>query len=182
MLAASDLGRAKRWYSEKLGFEPVDESQGVVLTYRSGDSTFSVYQTSFAGTAKNTVAVWRLVGLRDEVARLRGNGVEFEEYDFGEGEKTVGGILSDAEGEDLNAWFTDSEGTSSRSPRTVTSSRPKSRRAPDCAVALWVGPVRQRASARRAAASCQSVTDRGLSAARWKLQPVEPAGGEHLAG
>jgi hypothetical protein len=53
--------------------------------------------------------VWRLKGLRDEVARLRGRGVVFEEYDFGDWGKTVGGILSDAEG-DVNAWFKDSEG------------------------------------------------------------------------
>jgi catechol 2,3-dioxygenase-like lactoylglutathione lyase family enzyme len=109
MLAASDLARAKAWYSEKLGFEPIQEFENIVANYRSGASRFSVYQSEFAGTAENTVAVWRLSGIRDEVARLRGNGVAFEEYDFGDGEKTVGGILSDPEG-DQNAWFTDSEG------------------------------------------------------------------------
>ena len=48
-------------------------------------------------------------GLRDEVARLRGRGVVFEDYNFGDGDKTVDGILADAEG-DQNAWFKDSEG------------------------------------------------------------------------
>lgn len=109
MLAAGDLGRARAWYADKLGFTPVLEYEGFILIYRSGTTSFNVYQSTFAGTAKNTVAVWRLQGIRDEVARLRGNGVEFEEYDFGDDEKTVGGILSDADG-DLNAWFTDSEG------------------------------------------------------------------------
>jgi catechol 2,3-dioxygenase-like lactoylglutathione lyase family enzyme len=109
MIAASDLGRAKAWYRDKLGFEPVDEYENVVATYLSGDSAFNVYQTQFAGTAKNTVGIWRLRGIRDEVARLRGRGVVFEEYDFGDEGKTVGGILSDAEG-DVNAWFIDSEG------------------------------------------------------------------------
>jgi hypothetical protein len=51
-----------------------------------------------------------LVGIRDEVARLRGRGILFEEYDFGDDGKTVGGILSDAEG-DASAWFKDSEGS-----------------------------------------------------------------------
>jgi catechol 2,3-dioxygenase-like lactoylglutathione lyase family enzyme len=109
MLAASDLTRAKAWYAEKLGFEPIQEFENVVANYQSGPSRFSVYQSEFAGTAKNTVAVWRLRGIRDEVARLRGKGVEFEEYDFGDDGNTVGGILSDADG-DHNAWFTDSEG------------------------------------------------------------------------
>lgn len=109
MIAAADLDRAKRWYTEKLGFEPAFEFPDVLATYKSGPSMFTVYQTEFAGTARNTVGVWRLQGLRDEVARLRGNGVEFEEYDFGDFGTTVGGILSDDEG-DLNAWFRDSEG------------------------------------------------------------------------
>lgn len=109
MLAASDLARAKAWYAEKLGFEPMAEFEGVLAGYQSGPSSFSVYQTAFAGTAKNTVAVWRLKGIVDEVARLRERGVVFEDYDFGNGEATVAGIMSDEEGP-VNAWFTDSEG------------------------------------------------------------------------
>jgi catechol 2,3-dioxygenase-like lactoylglutathione lyase family enzyme len=109
MIAASDLGRARAWYEGKLGFEPVFEMEDVVVNYRSGDSTFTVYQTEFAGTAKNTVGIWRLKGIRDEVARLRAAGIEFEEYDFGPEGRTVDGILTDDEG-DANAWFKDSEG------------------------------------------------------------------------
>jgi catechol 2,3-dioxygenase-like lactoylglutathione lyase family enzyme len=109
MVAAANLDRAKGWYAEKLGFEPDFTFPDVLATYKSGPSTFTVYKTEFAGTAKNTVGVWRLRGIRDEVARLRGRGVVFEEYDFGDGDKTVGGIMSDAEG-DVNAWFKDSEG------------------------------------------------------------------------
>lgn len=109
MIAAADLHRAQDWYAKKLGFEPDFALAGVLATYKSGPSTFTVYRTEFAGTAKNTVGVWRLKGIRDEVARLRGRGVVFEEYDFGDGEATVDGIMSDAEG-DVNAWFRDSEG------------------------------------------------------------------------
>jgi predicted enzyme related to lactoylglutathione lyase/catechol 2,3-dioxygenase-like lactoylglutathione lyase family enzyme len=109
MLAAADTARAKAWYADKLELEPFQEFEGFVMDYKSGDSRFNVYKTEFAGTAKNTVGVWRLEGLRDEVARLRGRGVEFEDYDFGDEGATVGGILSDAEG-DVNAWFKDSEG------------------------------------------------------------------------
>ena len=109
MLAAADLERARAWYADKLGFEPFNEMPGLVLSYRSGDSRFEVYKTDFAGTAKNTVAVWRLANIRDEVGRLHGNGIAFEEYDFGPEGRTVGGILSEGES-DLNAWFKDSEG------------------------------------------------------------------------
>jgi catechol 2,3-dioxygenase-like lactoylglutathione lyase family enzyme len=109
MLAAADLDRAKAWYSEKLGFEPTGGMPGFVLDYRSGSTRFEVYKTEFAGTAKNTVAVWRLAGIRDEVGRLRERGVTFEEYDFGPEGRTVGGILTEGES-DVNAWFVDSEG------------------------------------------------------------------------
>lgn len=109
MLAASDLARAKAWYADKLGFEPVEEFGDMVMDYSSADSSFNVYRTEFAGTAKNTVAIWRMKNIRDEVARLRSRGVVFEEYDFGEEGKTVDGIISDEDG-DANAWFKDSEG------------------------------------------------------------------------
>jgi catechol 2,3-dioxygenase-like lactoylglutathione lyase family enzyme len=109
MIATADLDRAVAWYRDKLGFEPAFVFEGVVANYRSGETAFSLYKTEFAGTAKNTVGVWRLTGIRDEVARLRGNGVEFLDYDFGDEGKTVGGILSDAEG-DVNAWFADGDG------------------------------------------------------------------------
>ena len=109
MIAAADLDRAKAWYTGKLGFTPIREQAGVVVGFACGGSQFEVYKTAYAGTAKNTVAVWRLAGIRDEVARLRANGVVFEEYDFGDNGKTVGGIMSDATG-DIDAWFKDSEG------------------------------------------------------------------------
>jgi catechol 2,3-dioxygenase-like lactoylglutathione lyase family enzyme len=109
MIAASDLDRAKRWYADKLGFEPAFEFPDVLATYKSGPSTFTVYKTEFAGTAQNTVGVWRLEGIRAEVERLRGRGVVFEDYDFGDGDTTVDGIMADDEG-DANAWFKDSEG------------------------------------------------------------------------
>ena len=83
MIAAADLDRAKRWYADQLGFEPQFEFPDVLVTYRSGDSTFTLYKTEFAGTAKNTVGVWRLKSIREEVARLREWGVVFEDYDFG---------------------------------------------------------------------------------------------------
>lgn len=110
MIAAADLERAKAWYRDKLGFKPVFEFPGIVANYRSGDTAFSVYKSEFAGTAKNTVGVWRLEGIRAEVARLRERGVEFEEYDFGDEGRTVDGILAGPDGLDVNAWFTDLNG------------------------------------------------------------------------
>jgi catechol 2,3-dioxygenase-like lactoylglutathione lyase family enzyme len=108
MLAASDLDRAKTWYRQKLGFTPVSEFEGVILNYKSGPSSFNVYKTSFAGTAKNTVAGWRVKDVRAAVAELRGRGVVFNDYDMDD-IQTVDGIAEDEDGNQI-AWFTDSEG------------------------------------------------------------------------
>ena len=107
MIAAADLGRAKAWYADKLGLQPAMDMDGA-LTYRSGASAFTIYLTEFAGTAKNTVAVWRVPDIRAEMADLRGRGVVFEDYDFGDW-KTVDGVMTDTDG-GMSAWFTDSEG------------------------------------------------------------------------
>ena len=109
MIAAADLARAEAWYAGKLGFEPVQEFEDIVVNYKSGSSQFSVYKTEFAGTAKNTVGIWRFEGVRPEVERLRARGVVFEDYDFGPEGKTVDGVLSDEQG-NVIAWFKDSEG------------------------------------------------------------------------
>lgn len=107
MIAAADLGRARAWYADHLGLLPATEMDGA-LNYRSGASGFTIYLTEFAETAKNTVAIWRVSDLRAEMAELRGRGVVFEDYDFGDW-RTVDGIMTDTDGS-LAAWFTDSEG------------------------------------------------------------------------
>jgi catechol 2,3-dioxygenase-like lactoylglutathione lyase family enzyme len=107
MMAASDVGRARAWYEDKLGFVPSEELEGENL-YKSGSTGFTVYETSAAGTAKNTVATWQVPDLRSEMAELRDRGVVFEDYDFGDS-RTVDGVMTDPEG-GLAAWFTDSEG------------------------------------------------------------------------
>ena len=109
MIATADLEGAVAWYRDKLGFEPEHVYETMVASFRSAGTAFSVYKTEFAGTAKNTVGVWRLSGLRAEVERLRARGVEFLDYDFGEEGRTVDGILSDDQG-DVNAWFADPDG------------------------------------------------------------------------
>jgi catechol 2,3-dioxygenase-like lactoylglutathione lyase family enzyme len=109
MLAAADLSRAQAWYADKLGLTPRHIVEDEELVYGQGATRFSVYATPAAGTAKNTVAVWRVTDLRAEVAALRARGVVFEDYDIS-GIETVDGILADAEGGSLAAWFLDSEG------------------------------------------------------------------------
>jgi catechol 2,3-dioxygenase-like lactoylglutathione lyase family enzyme len=109
MLAAADLPRARAWYADKLGLEPLHVVENEELVYWQGATHLSIYVTPSAGTAKNTVAVWRIDDLRSEVAALRSRGVTFDDYEIGD-KTTVDGVYTDLDDGSLAAWFADSEG------------------------------------------------------------------------
>ena len=110
VLPASDLDRAKRWYSEKLGLEPAREDEYGGAEYEIGGAMFLVYQSEFAGTNKATAAGFRVDDFDATVAELRSAGVVFEDVDFGEFGSTVDGVLTMSGSNDKAAWFKDSEG------------------------------------------------------------------------
>ena len=108
MSPASDLGRARTWYAEKLGMDPAREDPAG-LVYESGKGTgFMVYESQFAGTNQATAMGWQVVDFDAEMADLRGRGVSFEEYDF-PGFKTENGVMTMPDCS-RGAWFKDSEG------------------------------------------------------------------------
>ncbi len=107
---ASDLERAKRWYSEKLDIDPVRELEYGDVEYETGGVRFLLYQSDLAGTNEATAASF-VVGDFDEViAALRSSGVVFEDVDFGEFGATVDGVIASPDGTNKSAWFKDSEG------------------------------------------------------------------------
>jgi catechol 2,3-dioxygenase-like lactoylglutathione lyase family enzyme len=107
ILAVSDLDRARRFYHDALGLEPVDENEQV-LTFRTGDTTFMVYKSEFAGTNKANAIVWDAGGDFDSIAEgLKANGVVFEEYPEMGMEITGGVHKSDAF---KAVWFKDPDG------------------------------------------------------------------------
>lgn len=105
-LPASDLDRATRFYTEKLGLSPIAANDDAV-EFRSGRVRFGVYRTAHAGTAQHTLAAWEVDDIEEVVDELRARGVLFEEYDV-PGLKTVNGVAD--LGSQLGAWFRDSEG------------------------------------------------------------------------
>ncbi len=107
-VAASDLERAKTWYRDKLDVTPKKELMGSLWYEFAPGTWLLVYQTGAAGTAQNTQAGWTVKGLEGVMEGLRGRGVEFEEYDFGE-MRTQNGVL-EVPGLGKSAWFKDSEG------------------------------------------------------------------------
>jgi catechol 2,3-dioxygenase-like lactoylglutathione lyase family enzyme len=110
VLAASNLERARTWYSEKLGLDPVSEDEFRGLHYESGGSSFLVYESDFAGTNRATAAGFEVEDFDAAVETLRSRGVTFEEVDFGPMGSTVDGVISSPDGSEKAAWFKDSEG------------------------------------------------------------------------
>ena len=106
VVPASDLGRARGFYKDKLGLEPAEERREGLI-YQANNSKFLLYESQFAGTAQNTAMNWVVNDLDAEMTDLRSRGVKFEEYDF-PGLKTENGVAADEAGR--AAWFKDSEG------------------------------------------------------------------------
>jgi len=113
-LPAQDLERARAFYSEKLGLDPVEERPGGLrYTFASGE--FALFASAAGSSGDHTQMGWEVDDIDATVAELRSRGVVFEEYDL-PGLETVDGIAtiegnypSKGSGERA-AWFRDSEG------------------------------------------------------------------------
>jgi catechol 2,3-dioxygenase-like lactoylglutathione lyase family enzyme len=113
-LPARNLERAKAFYAEKLGLEPVEEREGG-LRYVCAAGEFALFESAGSASGDHTQMGWEVDDIEATVRDLRARGVVFEEYDF-PGLKTVDGI-ADIEGNypskgsgERGAWFRDSEG------------------------------------------------------------------------
>jgi catechol 2,3-dioxygenase-like lactoylglutathione lyase family enzyme len=114
-LPAQDLERARSFYAEKLGLEPVEERPGGLL-YRCGSGSFALFESAGAASGGHTQMGWEVADIEATVAELRARGVVFEEYDL-PGLRTVDGIATIAGNYpskggvgEKGAWFRDSEG------------------------------------------------------------------------
>ncbi|WP_234389064.1 MULTISPECIES: VOC family protein [Streptomyces] len=114
-LPAGDLARARRFYSEMLGLEPVDERPGGLL-YRCGGVEFVLFRSAGASPGTFTQMAWQVDDIETVVSVLERRGVVFEDVDL-PGMRTRHGIAEiegnypskGARGE-RGAWFRDSEG------------------------------------------------------------------------
>ncbi|MEV6651709.1 VOC family protein [Streptomyces sp. NPDC051219] len=114
-LPAQNLDRARRFYSQKLGLEPIDERPGGLL-YRCAGADFALFQSAGASPGTFTQMGWEVDDIENVVSQLKRRGVVFEEVDL-PGLRTRDGIAEidgnypskGAMGE-RGAWFRDSEG------------------------------------------------------------------------
>ena len=107
-VAVTDLAKAKAFYENTLGLEPVEGDEGSVQSYRAGSSNLLVYESSYAGTNKATAVTWPVGDDLDAVIRdLKAKGVTFEHYEWPgmrrEGDVHIAGDMK-------VAWFKDPDG------------------------------------------------------------------------
>ncbi|GGE83718.1 VOC family protein [Mycetocola zhadangensis] len=107
VLPAADIARAREFYLDKLGLEPFLDSTDNLMYGSEASPDLLIYQTTNAGTAQNTQMCFAVPDIQAARDELRGKGVTFEDYDFGD-TRTVDGIADFAT--EYSAWFKDSEG------------------------------------------------------------------------
>jgi catechol 2,3-dioxygenase-like lactoylglutathione lyase family enzyme len=106
-LPAQDVERARAFYRDVLGFEPVRENHGH-LFYDCGGASFLVFPSSGSPSGTHDQLGFVVEDVEAAVAELRAHGVAFETYEPRPGASFRDGIMD--MGSVKAAWFKDSEG------------------------------------------------------------------------
>jgi catechol 2,3-dioxygenase-like lactoylglutathione lyase family enzyme len=113
-LPAQDLDRARRFYRDRLGLEPIEE-RGGGLRYVCAGTEFHIFASSGTASGRSTQVGFEVEDIDQAVAYLRARGVEFQTFDLG-GLEVIDQIVvvpnnypSKGTGE-RGAFFFDSEG------------------------------------------------------------------------
>jgi catechol 2,3-dioxygenase-like lactoylglutathione lyase family enzyme len=104
-LPAQDLDRARTWYADKLGLEPVEERDGG-LRYLVGGTEFVVFASTGAASGTHTQFGFTVPDLDQAVEGLTARGVVFE----GDIVEVSGHYPSTGASGERATWFRDSEG------------------------------------------------------------------------
>jgi catechol 2,3-dioxygenase-like lactoylglutathione lyase family enzyme len=113
-LPAQDLDRARAFYRDKLGLEPVEERTGG-LRYLCGPTEFHIFSSSGKPSGASTQMGFEVEDLEATMADLRARGVKFERFempgfeDSGETIAAPDNYPSKGTGE-IGTFFYDSEG------------------------------------------------------------------------
>ena len=113
-LPAQDLERARAFYRDKLGLEPVEERTGG-LRYVCGPTEFHLFSSAGVPSGESTQMAFEVEDLQATLADLRARGVTFERFEmpgFGARGDTIAApdnYPSKGTGE-LGTFFYDSEG------------------------------------------------------------------------
>ena len=109
-LPAQDLDRARAFYADKLGLEPVEERDGGLLYPPAGGGEFALFATSGAPSGTHTQLAFNVDDLDAVVQELERRGLELARFEgFDKIAEIDGNYPSKGVGE-RGAWFRDSEG------------------------------------------------------------------------
>ena len=106
-LPAQDVERARAFWRDKLGFEPVRESEGH-LFYDCEGSRFLIFPSSGSPSGTHDQLGFVVEDAGAAVEELRARGVEFERYEPRPGVTFENDVMD--LGAVKAAWFKDSEG------------------------------------------------------------------------
>src|SRR5437764_3523239 len=80
-LPAQDLERARAFYRDKLGLEPVEERTGG-LRYVCGPTEFHIFSSTGAPSGESTQMGFDVKNIERTLAGLRARGVTFERFEM----------------------------------------------------------------------------------------------------
>jgi catechol 2,3-dioxygenase-like lactoylglutathione lyase family enzyme len=80
-LPARDLARARAFYRDKLGLEPLEERTGG-LRYMCGATEFHLFSSAGTPSGESTQMAFEVEDLDATLADLRARGVTFERFDM----------------------------------------------------------------------------------------------------
>jgi catechol 2,3-dioxygenase-like lactoylglutathione lyase family enzyme len=107
MLPVKDLARARQFYEQALGLEPLGAKPDGKFVYRCGGTELALFPKPEGTKAEHTALSFRVERIELSVAALKERGVQFADYDL-PGLKTVEHVC--VLGSEKAAWFEDPEG------------------------------------------------------------------------
>ena len=107
MLPVKDLARARRFYEESLGLEPVGLKPDGKFVYRCGGTEIALFPKPEGTKAEHTAVSFQVRDIAASIKQLKSRGVKFADYDY-PGLKTVEHVC--VLGAEKAAWFEDPEG------------------------------------------------------------------------
>ncbi len=107
MLPVKDLARARRFYEDCLGLEPLGAKPDGKFVYRCAGTEVALFPKPEGTKAEHTALSFRVADINAAVRELQQRGVRFADYDF-PGLKTVEHVC--VLGSEKAAWFDDPEG------------------------------------------------------------------------
>lgn len=107
MLPVSDLDRARHFYQDQLGMQPVGSAPDGAFRFLCGSTMLALLPRPGMTPSPHTAMSFEVDDLESELAELEARGVAFEDYDLPD-LHTENHIWT--KGSERAAWFRDTEG------------------------------------------------------------------------